>query len=454
MSKFTFKSLLFIALAIMPLAFFGQSTEENQTKASNNNYWYVGFDEGATLLYGDNKPNEYLKNVRPEMGIHGGYVFANHFSAYGRISAGTLKGKLDNVFTVENASFFAYDLNVSADLVSLIWGYKPDRVFGLKPHVGFGQMMFQARINQNGNTIKVGYDDSPKELKGNGIGGRKIVWEVPFGVEFEFNLNRNCALFLDIMTTYTDTDRLEAYAGGDHYDWYSTGAVGFRYKFRKAAPAPAAAVAPTIASAEEKAPDCEACKEAIQQAVKDAVEEALKDYQPTAQAAAPAQEQADNAKTLEKYYEEKDIHLTFKVGQAEVEDTKANRDQVRGIGEEIENGRGIHTIKAIGYASPEGNDAQNEKLSENRAKATTNYIKRELGDKAEDIRFDAKGMGSDWDGFFQALEESNIANKAEIAKNIKNADDQTAALNQMKAKYPELNNILKKLRKTQVYINK
>lgn len=452
MSKITFKSLLFIVLAIMPMAFYAQNAEENQAKPNNNHYWYIGFDEGATLLYGDNKPGDYLKNVRPEIGIHGGYTFAKHFSAYGRVSAGTLRGSLANAFTVENASFFAYDLNLSADLISLIWGYNPDRVFGLKPHVGFGQMMFQARINKNGETIKVGYDDSPKELKGNGIGGRKIVWEVPFGIEFEFNLNRRCALFLDVATTYTDTDRLEAYASGKHYDWFSTGAVGFRYKFRKADPAPAPVATPT----EEKAPDCEACKDAIQQAVKDAVEEALKDYQPApqAQAAAPAQDEADDAEALERNFEEKDIHLTFKVGKAEVENTKANKDQVKEVSDEMEAGRDIHTIKTIGYASPEGNDDQNQTLSENRAKATADYIQKELGDKAEGIKFDSKGMGSDWDGFFKALEESNIAKKAEIAENIKNADDPTAALNQMKAKYPELNNLLNSLRRTQVYINK
>lgn len=448
MSKITIKSLLLAVLAIIPMAFYAQNAEESQAKPNNNHYWYVGFDEGATLLFGDNKPGDYIKNVRPEIGIHGGYTFAKHFSAYGRVSAGTLKGSLANTFTVENASFFAYDLNLSADLISLIWGYNPDRVFGLKPHVGFGQMMYQARINSKGQTIKVGYDDSPKDLKGNGIGGRRIVWELPFGVEFEFNLNRKCALYLDIATTYTDTDRLEAYAGGKHYDWFSTGAVGFRYKFRKADPAPVAV--PT----EEKAPDCEACKDAIQQAVKDAVEEALKDYQPAPAAVAPVQEEADDAEALEKYYEEKDIHLTFKVGKAVVEDTKANKDQVKEVSDEMEAGREIHTIKTIGYASPEGNEKQNQTLSENRAKATADYIQKELGDKAEGIQFDAKGMGSDWDGFFKALDESNIAKKAEIAETIKNADDQTAALNQMKAKYPELNNLLNSLRRTQVYINK
>ena len=449
MMKTTFKSLLFVVLAIVPFTFFGQDNNGGtQEKPNNNHYWYVGFDEGATLLSGDNKLGNYTQTLRPEIGIHGGYTFAKHFTAYLRLSAGTLKGKLDNTFTVENASFINYDINLGADLVSLIFGYNPDRVFGLIPHVGFGQMQYQARVNYQGNTIKVGYDDV-EEGKGNGFGGRKVVWEVPMGLQFEFNINRNIALYLDVMTTYSDTDRLDGVASGKHYDWFSAGLVGFRYKFRKADP-----VEPTPCP--EATPDCDACKDAIQQAVKEAVEDALKNYQP-----APAQEEAEpeeadakETNDILKNFEERDIHLTFKVGKAEVIDNQANQDEVKKVSEDIDNGREISTIKTIGYASPEGNDKNNQKLSEDRAKATADYIEKKLGDNAEGITFESEGKGSDWDGFYAALESSEIANKAEIANQIKNADDPTAKLNQLRVKYPELNNILNGLRVTRVYINK
>ena len=450
MSKFTFKSLLIIVLAIMPMTFFAQNNEENQEKPNNNHYWSIGFDEGATLLFGDNKAFDF-KNLRPQIGIFGGYTFAKHFTAYGRLSAGTVRGELENVFRVENASFIQFDVNIAADLVSLIAGYNPDRLVGLIPHVGFGQMHYQARTIVGGQTYKYGYNDEGTTVKGKGIAGRKVVFEIPMGIQFEFNLNRNCALFFDVTTTRTDTDWLDGYATGDHYDWYSAASVGFKYKFRKADPKPAPEpVAPA-------APDCEACKEAIQQAVKDAVEEALKNYQPAPKEVAPEEEEAEDAESLEnleKNYEEKDIHLSFKVGKAEVENTQANKDQVKEISDEIEDGREIHTIKTIGYASPEGSETQNQKLSEDRAQATADYIQKNLGDKAEGITFDAKGMGSDWDGFFKALEASDIQEKAEIAETINNADDKTVAVNQMKAKYPALNDLLNNLRRTQVYINK
>ena len=447
MSKITFKSLLFLVLAIMPMAFYAQNAEENQAKPNNNHYWYLGIDEGATLLFGDNKPGDFLKNVRPEIGIHGGYTFAKHFSAYVRVSAGTLKGELKNAFTVENASFLAYDLNLSADLVSLIWGYNPDRVFGLKPHVGFGQMMYQARINKNGEIVKVGYDDSgDNNLKGKGIGGRRVVWEVPFGIEFEFNLNRNCALYLDVATTYTDTDRLEAYAGGKHYDWFSAGLVGFRYKFRKADPADPCYTKEELDKEVEEA--LQKYQEENPAVTEEEIQKRIDDEVAKTREAMKAEENNSEAEVA---YEAVDVNLEFEVGKAEVKDSDYNKNELKKISDDMEKGREINNIKVEGYASPEGNDADNNKLSQNRADAAVKYIKNGLGEDANNIKFESKGMGSDWAGLAEAVNNSNLTNKDEVLKVIEAKD--TKALNALKEKTPELKNLLNALRRTEVFIN-
>lgn len=441
MSKITIKSLLLAVLAIIPMTFFGQENNDTQKKAKTN-YWFIDADAGGAFLAGDNG-NLKFNRMRFNGRVGGGYAFAKCLTAYGKVGFGTLSATKENFFTTDMVSYVSYDLNVSIDLINL-FKYKEGRTLAIKPHVGIGQMQFQART---GNA-HYGYLGSWATEEGKGFGGRKIAMEVPMGLEIECNVSPRVALYFDLTTAYIDSDKLDAVPAGKHKDWVSTGNFGLRYKFRKVNKP-----AEPVAAAEPAVLDCESCKDAIQQAVKDAVEEALKDYQP-APVAAPAEEKADEAEVLERYFEEKDIHLSFKVGKAEVENTKANKDQVKEVSDEMEAGREIHTIKTIGYASPEGNEKQNQTLSENRAKATADYIQKELGDKAEGIQFDAKGMGSDWDGFFKALDESNIAKKAEIAETIKNADDQTAALNQMKAKYPELNNLLNSLRRTQVYINK
>ena len=445
MSKITIKSLLIIALAVMPLAFFGQeNNNDNQTKEKTN-YWYVGFEEGTTFLYGDNTSYDF-KNVIPQVGIQGGYNFCKHFTAYGRIVAGTLRGSWKNHFKIDNVGYFEYDVNLAADLISLIWGYNPDRLLGFKPHVGIGQMQFQARITKaNGEMVRIGYDDCPSNMKGDGFGGRILVWDVPMGAEVEFNISRKWSVFADYTWTYTDTDRLDGYGSGDHYDWYTSLNVGFRYKFRKAKPNPCEPV-PC-----DPVP-CEVDQDAIDKAIEDAIQKYI-DEHPCNEAMEGEEDEADDAESLDAF-EEKDIHLTFKVGKAEVEDNQANRDEVNKVKEDIDNGRDVNTIMTVGYASPEGNDDQNQKLSENRAQASADFIQKKLGDKSEGITFSAKGMGSDWDGFYAALESSTIANKVEIAEKIKNSDNPTATLNQMKAQNPELGKLLNDLRRTQVFINK
>ena len=472
MRKITVKSLLIICLAIIPLTFFGQNNNGKQQK-KNDNHIFMDVDLGGSLLFGDNETFQFNR-LRGNGRVGVGYAFAKYFTAYGKIGFGYLSGQKEKVFTTNLANYISFDVNVSVDLMNLIFGYDEDRKFAVKPHIGIGQVQSVARATTaNGKMYKVGYLETEPGVttSGKGFNGRKMYLEIPMGIELEYNLNRKLGLYMDIQTARVDSDRLDGIALGDHKDWYSIGNLGLRYKFRsaKSAKQQAAEAAALAKAAEEEAAkkaaeeaaqpkfDCESFKDcdAFKQAVKEAVEEALKEYQPAPKAVEAEEEEADETESVEvlkKNYEEKDIHLSFKVGKAEVEDNQANRNQVKEISDEIEDGREIHTILTRGYASPEGNDAQNQKLSEDRAKATADYIQAKLGDNAEGITFDAKGMGSDWKGLEKAIKDANIANKAEVEKAVANKD--TAALNKLAANDAELSKILNSLRKTQVYINK
>ncbi len=474
MSKITVKSLLIICLAIIPLTFFGQNNGGNKQK-TNDNHVFMDVDLGASFLFGDNETFQFNR-MRGDMRIGAGYAFYKYFTAYGKIGFGFLSGQKENLFKTNMSTYLSYDLNVSVDLVNLIMGYSDDRALAVKPHVGIGQLQSQARATAaNGQMYKYGYVNSEAGVteEGKGFGGRNIYLEIPMGIEFEYNPNRKCAFYFDLQTNYVDSDKLDGFMHGDHKDWYSIGNIGVRYKFRdarsaKQIAAEQAAAAKAAKEAEEAAakaaeeaanrkPDCEACEEVIKKAVKEAVEEALKNCQPAQQAVEAEGDDADQTEALEvikRNFDEKDIHLTFKAGKAEVVDNAANRDEVKKISDDIENGRQISTIKTLGWASPEGTDKQNQKLSEERAQATANYIKSKLGNQANGINFDVQGMGSDWSGFYKALDNSNIADKAQIANDIKGSKNPTATLNQLKDKNPELKKLLVELRKTQVFINK
>lgn len=435
MTKFTLKkSLLIFALAILPMTFFGQ--EEPQ------DYWTIGIEGGATSLFGDNQSYK-LDKTSWDVNLFAGYTFDNSVSLYANVGYVNLSGKYENFFEIEECNLFQMNLNVGYDILQL-FKLNPNRVIGIMPHVGFGIMQHKTTTKfQNGTTVKTGYNEEGG-TKGGGINGRRVAYQNPFGVNFLFNISKKLQANIDFVALKCDTDYLDGYANGKHNDYYAYANIGIAYKFgykdsRKPCP---------------ECPPCEPDQDAIDKAIADAIEQYKADNPcPEPEAIEAETEEADNAESLDAVvYEEKDIRLTFKAGKAEVENTKANNDEIAKISEDIDNGRAISTIKAVGHASPEGNPQQNEKLAENRAKSTVNFIQEKLGDKAEGIEFESEGMGADWDGFYAALENSNISNKAEIANTIKNSENPAATLNQMKAKYPELKELFNELRRTHIFI--
>lgn len=72
----------------------------------------------------------------------------------------------------------------------------------------------------------------------------------------------------------------------------------------------------------------------------------------------------------------------------------------------------VNEFHITGYASPEGNEQSNMKLSENRAKAFVSYLAERYSIPTSSIRTDWKG--EDWDGLRKVVQESSLSNKSEI----------------------------------------
>lgn len=110
--------------------------------------------------------------------------------------------------------------------------------------------------------------------------------------------------------------------------------------------------------------------------------------------------------------------LNFEVGKHTIlRDFKNNAtvlNEVQQVINEIRNDNNltVNQFQITGYASPEGNEQSNMKLSENRAKAFVSYLSSNYNVPASSIRTDWKG--EDWDGLRKVVQESSIANKNEI----------------------------------------
>lgn len=437
MKKLTIKSLLIIALAIIPMSFYGQDNASN--------HWFLGIEGGATSMFSDNQPFK-LDQTSWNAGANLGIALKNTIYIYGNVGYVNLKGKYDNFFTIDECNLFQANLNLGYDVLQL-FSFKPDRVIAIIPHVGLGTINHKSKTKFEDGTVLInGYNESGA-IQGNGINKRKNVFQNTFGLNFLFNISKSFGVNIDLVALKTDTEGLDNYRHGKHSDWYSIANIGLQYKFHNRDVKPC----PECPECEPTTPDCDACSDAIKQAVKDAVEEALKDRPCEEEAQAGQTSNASGTEAQEAVpFKNIDLGLTFKVGSSKVEKTQANRDEIQEIADDIENGVQFSTIKVEGYASPEGNDEQNQQLSEDRANATVAYIQENLGDDVQDVEFQAKGNGSDWEGFYAALRDSNIADKGSIEKAIKSAEDPTAKLNELRKQYPALEDLLKNLRRTRV----
>lgn len=111
-------------------------------------------------------------------------------------------------------------------------------------------------------------------------------------------------------------------------------------------------------------------------------------------------------------------HLNFEVGKSVIlRNFKNNSDVLNDVDKVINEIRNdvnltVTEFHITGYASPEGNEQSNMKLSEDRAKAFVTYLSDRYNISRNTIKTDWKG--EDWDGLKQAVQSSNISNKNEI----------------------------------------
>jgi len=110
--------------------------------------------------------------------------------------------------------------------------------------------------------------------------------------------------------------------------------------------------------------------------------------------------------------------LNFKLNRYELlRDFENNAQVLRDVDQivsEIRNDSNltVTNFRVTGYASPEGNEQSNMKLSENRARSFVEYLGNTYGIKSSDISVDWKG--EDWEGLRKVVMENNFDHKDEI----------------------------------------
>ena len=155
--------------------------------------------------------------------------------------------------------------------------------------------------------------------------------------------------------------------------------------------------------------------------------------------------------------ESESVNIMYQVNRSNVRPTELSKEQTRLFEEFIRENENkdrvtLGNIQAKGYASPEGAEDFNDKLSVARSESGKAAMAKEL--KNSNLRYDVAAFGEDWDGFKQLVEASNMRDKnliIQVLNMYSSAAQRDQEIRNMSAVFEELKqNILPELRRTQM----
>lgn len=131
----------------------------------------------------------------------------------------------------------------------------------------------------------------------------------------------------------------------------------------------------------------------------------------------------------------------------------ANLDAFKAnVDENLQNDRATQNIAVKGYASPDGPEKFNDKLSKARSESSQKVVAKLLKDAGLEI--DAAAYGEDWDGFKELVEKSNIQDKnliLQVLSLYNSPAEREAQIKNMSSVFEELKEeILPELRRSQI----
>ena len=148
--------------------------------------------------------------------------------------------------------------------------------------------------------------------------------------------------------------------------------------------------------------------------------------------------------------------LLYKINSSVVtkkNEKAANLDAFKeNVDKNLTNDRATQSIAVKGYASPDGPEKFNDKLSKARSESGHKVVAKLLKDSGLDI--DAAAYGEDWDGFKELVEKSNIKDKnliLQVLSLYNSPAERESEIKNMSAVFNELKEeILPELRRSQI----
>ncbi|MBK6963858.1 MAG: outer membrane beta-barrel protein [Bacteroidales bacterium] len=241
MKKLSYKSILLLLIlmfGISPVFVSGQETGEGKsaTNSAFDKYFFLQAFGGMSQFYGD--LNEFaLYNERANLfyGFGAGYQFSPVLGVRGLFNNGWVVSTRQENSLRMSSSVWDGQLNVTASLTNLIFGYKPERflnfyVFTGAVYSNYSSVLYNtngtdengddAVIDRNGPDAPDGFDQEAYTAFG-----------LPVGAGFNFRLAEKWDLNLEYNERFIFKDDLDLVESNSKNDAYASLMLGVTYKF-------------------------------------------------------------------------------------------------------------------------------------------------------------------------------------------------------------------------------
>ena len=166
------------------------------------------------------------------------------------------------------------------------------------------------------------------------------------------------------------------------------------------------------------------------------------------------QSSANNYKRVTTVVTKADI--VYKINSSRVGKKAAETEELKALKTGVENNKSnervAQSLYVNGYASPDGPEQFNDKLSKQRSESGLKAVEKLLADAG--LNIDAAAYGEDWDGFQAAVAASNIADKElilQVLKMYSSSAEREKEIKNMAAVFKSLKtDVLPQLRRAQV----
>jgi outer membrane protein OmpA-like peptidoglycan-associated protein len=148
--------------------------------------------------------------------------------------------------------------------------------------------------------------------------------------------------------------------------------------------------------------------------------------------------------------------IVYKINSSRVGKKAAETEELKALKTGVENNKSnervAQSLYVNGYASPDGPEQFNDKLSKQRSESGLKAVEKLLADAG--LNIDAAAYGEDWEGFQAAVAASNIADKElilQVLKMYSSSAEREKEIKNMAAVFKSLKtDVLPQLRRAQV----